>query len=96
MLETGNLSFPEGRYVLDFRAGDDRSSYTITHHITGAPLITRLLDAGQASYACIVSSPLSSYRATHVSEEAQHEVSWNPMSWENHQCSHPSSCVRRG
>ena len=78
MLETGNLAFPEGRYVLDFRAGDDRSSYTITHHITGAPLITRLLDAGQASYACIVSSPLSSYRATHVSEEAQHEVSWDP------------------
>ena len=77
MLETGTLSFPEGRYVLDFKAGEDRSSYTITHHITGAPLITRLLDAGQASYACIVSSPISSYRATHVSEEAQHEVRWD-------------------
>ena len=77
MLETGNLSFPEGRYVLDFKAGDDRSSYTISHRISGAPLITRLLDSQQARYACIVSSPISSYRATHVSDDAQHEVRWD-------------------
>ena len=77
ILETGSLSFPEGRYVLDFEAGDDRSSYTITHRITGAPLITRLLESHQARYVCIVSSPISSYRATHVSEGAQHEVRWD-------------------
>ena len=77
ILETGSLSFPEGRYVLDFKAGDDLSSCTITHHIIGAPLITRLLDARRARYVCIVSSPISSYRATHVSEDAQHEVRWD-------------------
>ena len=77
ILETGNLAFPEGRYVLDFKAGADRSSYTITHHITSAPLITRLLDTQQARYVCIVSSPISSYRATHVSDDAQHEVRWD-------------------
>ena len=77
ILETGSLSFPEGRYVLDFKAGADRSSYTITHHISGAPLITRLLESHQARYACIVSSPISSYRATHVSEDPQHEVRWD-------------------
>ena len=77
ILETGNLSFPEGRYVLEFNAGDDRSSYTITHRIIGAGLITRLLDSQQARYACIVSSPISSYRATHVSDDARHEVRWD-------------------
>ena len=77
ILETGSLSFPEGRYVLDFESGDDRSSYTITHRITGAPLITRVLESHQARYVCIVSSPISSYRATHISEDAQHEVRWD-------------------
>ena len=77
ILEMGNLSFPEGRYSLDFRPGEDRSSYNITHHITGAPLITRLLDSQQARYVCIVSSPISSYRSTHVSEDAQQEVRWD-------------------
>ena len=74
ILETGNLSFPKGRYALDFEAGDDRSSYTITHRISGAPLINRLLNDQRARYACIVSSPISSYRVTHVSGDAQHEV----------------------
>ena len=80
ILETGSLSFPKGRYELDFKdfkEGDASSSYTITHRITDAPLITRLLADQQARYVCIVSSPISSYRATHVSEDAQHEVRWD-------------------
>ena len=77
MLESGNLSFPQGRYVLEFQPGDDRSSYTITHRVQGAALISRLLDARQARFVCIVSSPISSYRRTHVSEKPQHEVRWN-------------------
>ena len=78
ILEVGSLSYPEGRYVVEFEECEDLSSYTITHRITGAPLITRLLDAGQAKCACVVSSPISSYRETHVAEAVQHEVSWNP------------------
>ena len=77
MLESGNLSFPQGRYVLEFQPGEDRSSYTITHRVQGAALISRLLDARQARFVCIVSSPRSSYRRTHVSETPQHEVRWN-------------------
>lgn len=77
MLESGNLSFPEGRYLLDFRPGEDRSSYVVTHRIEGAPLIDRLLECGQAQYACIVSSPISSYRRTHVSSDARHRVGWD-------------------
>ena len=77
MLESGNLSFPKGRYLLDFCPGEDRSSYVITHRIEGAPLIDRLLESGQAQYACIVSSPISSYRRTHVSSDARHRVGWD-------------------
>lgn len=77
MLESGNLSFPRGRYFLDFCPGEDRSSYFITHRIEGAPLIGRLLETGQAQYACIVSSPISSYRWTHISGNARHVVDWN-------------------
>ena len=77
MLESGNLSFPEGRYLLNFLPGEDRSSYVVEHRIEGAALIERLLGAGQARYACIVSSPISSYRRTHLSSEARHKVGWN-------------------
>ena len=77
MLESGNLSFPEGRYWLDFVPGKDRSSYLITHRIEGAALISRMLESDQARYACIVSSPASGYRHTHVSKSAEHEVRWN-------------------
>lgn len=77
MLEAGNLSFPDGRYLLDFAAGADRSSYVITHRIEGAPLISSLLEEEKALYACIVSSPISSYRETHTSTSPKHEVSWN-------------------
>ncbi len=77
MLESGNLSFPEGRYLLDLQPGEGRSSYVITHRIEGAPLISRLLAEQKALYACIVSSPISSYRETHTSKNPRHEVGWN-------------------
>ena len=77
MLESGNLSFPQGRYLLDFEPGDDHSSFVVTHRVEGAPLISVLLETGKAQYACIVSSPISSYRRTHIATEARHEVSWN-------------------
>ena len=77
ILEAGNLSFPHGRYVLEFTASEDRSGYIITHRIEGAPLISRLLESGEARYVCIVSSPISAYRHTHVSETARHEVRWD-------------------
>ncbi len=77
VLESGNLSFPGGRYLLDFLPQENRSSFVITHRIEGAALIKRMLEAGQARYACVVSSPISSYRRTHLSSEARHQVGWN-------------------
>ena len=77
ILESGSLSFPEGRYVLEFVPGHDCSSYVITHRIEGAALIQRLVEAGKAGFVCVVSSPKSSYRRTHVSAFPRQDVSWN-------------------
>ena len=77
VLETGNISFPNGRYIHGFTPGDDSASFVLNHRIEGAPLITRLLDAGYACYVCAVSSPISSYRRTYVSKTATHLIEWD-------------------
>ena len=77
VLEAGNLSYPDGRYIVDFSPGSDRSSFTLKHQIEGAPLIVRLLKQEQAKYVCTVSSPISAYRRTHVSDKVTHEIRWD-------------------
>ena len=77
VLEAGNLSYPDGRYTVDFSPGSDRSSFTLKHQIEGASLIVRLLKEKRAKYVCTVSSPISAYRWTHVSDEATHEIRWD-------------------
>lgn len=77
MLESGNLSFPDGKYFVDFEPTRNGSSLDITHHVEGVPLISRLVEERKAQYACIVSSPLSSYRKIHCSFDTQHTVEWN-------------------
>ena len=77
VLEAGNISFPSGRYSLEFEPGSDRASFVLRHRIEGAPLISRLLDEGKARYLCAVSSPISSYRRTHVSTTAAQRIQWS-------------------
>ena len=76
ILETGNLSFPSGKYYLDFKSNIEQESYVIHHRIEGAALVERLLKENKAQFACVVSSPISSYREIHLAIEAEHEVSW--------------------
>lgn len=77
VLEAGNISFPDGRYALEFEPGRDRASFVLRHRIEGAPLISRLLDEDRARYVCAVSSPISSYRRTHVSKTASQHIEWD-------------------
>ena len=42
-LESGNISFPDGRYVVGFEAGADASSFTVRHRIEGAQLINDVI-----------------------------------------------------
>lgn len=76
ILEAGNLAFPRGRYTLAFQPDDNHLSCTLVHRIEHAPLITRLIKTGQAQYGCVVSAPVSSYRKTHLSVDAQQTITW--------------------
>ncbi len=77
VLESGNLSYPDGRYSVEFLPGKDRVSFTLTHRVTGASLLSRLLEEGRARYLCAVSSPLSSYRQIHLSKESVQCIAWD-------------------
>jgi len=77
LLEDGNMSFPRGEYRLDIKGGPKEASMTVDHSIAHAPFIQRLLRAGSAGYACIVSSPTSFHRVTHRSADCAHTVDWD-------------------
>ncbi|MCY3820252.1 MAG: hypothetical protein OXH52_12950 [Gammaproteobacteria bacterium] len=77
MLESGNPSFPRGRYRLRLLPGDDRCSFRVAHEVEGASLVARLLESGDARCACVVSSPRSGYRQLHMAESLEHEVRWD-------------------
>ena len=75
-LESGNTSFPEGRYVVRFEPGFDGSSFTVSHRIEGAALINNVISEGLAEFVCTVASPVSSYRVSHVSKTNTQVIRW--------------------
>jgi len=77
VLEEGNLSFLEGQYSPEIEMGADGYSATVRHIVHDAPLIMRLLEEGDASYACTVSIPVTSYRRLSCSENLDQVVQWD-------------------
>ena len=77
VLEAGNVSFPDGRYAVDFKPQKKRSSFLVRHDLQNAALVRRLVKDGAAKYCCTVSSPASSYRRMHLSHDAAQEIEWN-------------------
>ena len=75
-LESGNTSFPEGRYVVGFEPGADASSFSVRHRIEGAELINCAIADGLAQFVCTVASPISSYRVSHVSKSSTQVIGW--------------------
>ena len=76
-LESGNMSFPDGRYVVGFEPYSDRRRFTVRHRIEGAPLINDVIAEGLAQFVCTVASPVSSYRVSHVASKSPHDVAWD-------------------
>ena len=77
VLESGNLSYPKGRYWLSFQQEPHSCSYTISHHIENAPLIASLIEKKHAKFACIVSSPMSAHRSIHVCKCDHHSIKYD-------------------
>ena len=75
-LESGNTSFPEGRYVVGFEPGTDACSFTVRHCIEGAELINYAIAEGLAQFVCTVASPVSSYRVSHISKSSTQMIGW--------------------
>ena len=75
-LESGNLSFPDGRYMVGFEPGADGSSFTVRHRIEGAALINDAIADGLAHFVCTVASPVSSYRVSHLSKTSTQVIDW--------------------
>ena len=81
VLESGSLSYENGEYRVTTHTGNDGSSassaVTLTHKITGAPLVESLLREGKAKYACLVSVPATGYRRLLQSDGPIQKVEWN-------------------
>ena len=77
VLVPGNKAYPKGRYILDFNQGSAQDSLNLYHQIKEAPLITNLINDGNAKFACIVSSPMSSYRKIHLSSDVRQTIEWD-------------------
>ena len=75
-LESGNTSFPNGRYVVQFEQRTGGSSFTVRHRIEGAPFIDRVIADGLARFVCTVASPVSSYRVSHDSQDSTQVIQW--------------------
>ena len=76
VLESGNTSFPNGRYVVGFKPGADASSFTVRHRIEGAPLLNEVIAEGLVQFVCTVASPISSYRVSHASDSSTQVIEW--------------------
>ncbi len=81
VLEPGSRAFPNGRYHLKFeqiRPSDsgslDMLIFDLEHKIEQAQFITRLVGEGRADFACIVSSPQSSYRRIYRSRDSRQRI----------------------
>jgi hypothetical protein len=68
VLEAGNLSFPEGNYEPIVKMCEDGCSVEITHQISGAPFIEKLIDKGLVEYCCLFSVPKSGIRRLYKTE----------------------------
>lgn len=76
-LESGNISYPNGRYVVGFQEGNDNSSFELTHRVEGAELIVQAIDHGRVEFVCTVASPISSYRVSYSSKANTQNIQWD-------------------
>ena len=70
-IEDGNLAFPKGEYDASFQTTGENEGI-LNHKLEGAPFIQRLINQGNAEFACLVFAPHMGYR------ELQRSGSKNP------------------
>lgn len=78
-IEDGNLSFPNGVYRVTPQSElASKTMVALRHEIEGSPFIQRLVEKGEAKFACTVSVPKTSYRRLHISKDGpEQKISWD-------------------
>ena len=76
-IEDGNLSYPDGEYLVDTTPQIDGVSVILNHTVRGATFLERVILEGKARYGCLVSVPLTGYRRLHLSDDAHQRVEWD-------------------
>ena len=76
-IEEGNLSYPDGKYLVEITPQQDGVSVLLNHAVRGAAFIERVISEGKAKYGCLVSVPLTGYRKLHLSEDMRQQVKWD-------------------
>ena len=77
VVESGNGSFPEGKYTVVCEDKDVGKSFQLTHSIQGASLIEKWADAGLLKFVCGVAAPISMYKRMHASSEPNQLIQWD-------------------
>lgn len=77
-LENGNFSFPDGDYDVTTKVPDGVSRMvTLFHKVSNAPFIERLIDSGEAKFACLIAVPKTGYRQLCISDTNVQEITWD-------------------
>ncbi len=75
-LEDGNMSYPEGEYLVEAKPRQDGASVVLNHALRGAAFLERAISEGKARYGCLVAVPLTGYRKLHLADDARQQVEW--------------------
>lgn len=78
VLEAGNSSFENGVYSVSLEHKEPGQSFSLTHEVEGAGLITNWINTGRVRFICSVAAPVSAYRKLHVSDVPMQMIEWDP------------------
>ena len=78
VLEAGNSSFANGVYSVSLEHKEPGRSFSLTHEVEGAGLITNWINTGKVRFVCSVAAPVSAYRELHVSDAPMQMIEWDP------------------
>ena len=78
VLEAGNSSFENGVYSVSLELKKLNRSFSLTHEVEGAGLITNWIHTGKVRFVCSVAAPVSAYRELHVSDVPMQMIEWDP------------------
>lgn len=77
-IEDGNFSFPKGVYEIEPKpSGNSETKATLCHELKGAPFVEKLIQNGEAQFACLMSVPKTGFRKLCIANSSEQEIIWD-------------------